>query len=89
MGFFVMIAQRTNGHGFPALCESAIASVRLVSSFYLVLAHSHVGRASRWISQVNLNAARSSRDHPHGNVCSARCHGYNPHKQPSLLHPTL
>jgi hypothetical protein len=21
--------------------------------------------------------------------CSARCHGYNPHTQPSLLHPTL
>jgi len=88
MGFFVMIAQRTNGHGFPALCEGANASVRLVSSFYLVLAHSHVGRASQWILQVNLNAARSSRDHQR-DVCSAHCHAYNPHKQPSLLHPTL
>jgi hypothetical protein len=35
MGFFVMIAQRINGHVFPALCNSANASVRLLSSFYL------------------------------------------------------
>jgi hypothetical protein len=84
-----MIAQRTNRHVFPALCNGANGSVRLISSFYIFLAHSHVARTRQWISQVNSNAARSSHDHQHGDVCSAPCHGYNPHKQPSLLHPTL
>ena len=33
MGFFVMIAQRTNSRSFPVLCNRANASVRLGSSF--------------------------------------------------------
>ena len=85
----MMIAQRPDCPIFPALCNGAYGSVRLVSSFYLVLAYSQVGRASQWISQVNLNAACPLHNHHHGSVCSARCHGYNPHSQPSLLHPTL
>ena len=84
-----MIAQRTNTHALAPFSARDNASVRLVSSFHIFLDHSHVGRASRWISQVNSNAPRSSRDHQHGDVCSARCQGYNPHRQPPLLHPTL
>ena len=85
----MMIAQRTKTRALAPLSTRANASVRLVSSFYLVLAYSQVGRASQWISQVNLNAACPLHNHHHGSVCSARCHGYNPHSQPSLLHPTL
>jgi len=88
-GFFVMIAQPTNTPALAPFSARANASVRLVASFHSFLAYSHVGRASRWISQVNSNAPRSSRDHQHGDVCSAPCHGYNPHRQPPLLPPTL
>ena len=51
-----MIAQRPSWHVFPTLCTRANASVRLVVSFHSFLAHSHVGRASRCISQVNSRA---------------------------------
>jgi hypothetical protein len=55
MGFFVMIAQRTNGHVFPALGNSANASMRLVSSFYLFCADFHFGRASQLSSLVDFS----------------------------------
>jgi hypothetical protein len=42
-----MIAQRTNGHVFPALGNSANASMRLVSSFYRFCADFHFGRANQ------------------------------------------
>ena len=84
-----MIAQRTNTHAFAPFSARANALVRLVSALHIFLAHSHFERTSRWISQVNSNATRSSPDHQHGDVCSARCQGYNPHRQPPLLHPTL
>ena len=64
LGFFVMISQRTNTHALAPFSARDNASVRLVSSFHIFLAHSHVGRASRWISQVNSNAPRSSRRSP-------------------------
>ena len=89
MGFFVMIAQRTDCQVFPALCTSANTSVRPVSSFYLFSADFLFGRASQLISLVNSNAARSSHDHQCCDVCSARCPRSNPHRQLSLLHPTL
>jgi hypothetical protein len=63
-----MIAQRTNTRVLAPRSARANASVRLVSSFYLVLAHSHVGRACQWISLVNSNAAASLHDHQHGHV---------------------
>jgi hypothetical protein len=85
----MMIAQRTKTRVLAPLSTRANASVRLVSSFYLVLAYSQVGRASQWISRINLNAARSSHDHQRCDVCSALCPRYNPHSQPSLRHPTL
>src|SRR5438093_1132322 len=72
LGFFVMIAQPTNTRALAPFSARANASVRLVVSFHSFLAYSHVGRASRWISQVNSNAPRSSRVHQHGDVCSAR-----------------
>jgi len=84
-----MIAQRNYCQVFSALCNSANTSVRLVSSFYLFSAYSHFGRACQLISLVNSNAAASLHDHPHGHVCSARCPRSNPHRQLSLLHPTL
>jgi hypothetical protein len=87
MGFFVMIAQRTHCQVFPVPCNSANASVRLVSSFYLFSARSHLGPACQSNSLVNSNAVASLREHPHGHVCSVRCPRYNPHSQPSLLHP--
>ncbi len=84
-----MGAQPTNWQAFPALPNSAKAPVRLLSSVYRFLPHSHFGATPQLISRVNSNAARSSYDHHHGDVCSAPCHDYNPHRQPSLLHPTL
>jgi hypothetical protein len=84
-----MIAQRTNGHVFPALGNSANASMRLVSLFYLFCADFHFGRANQLSSLINSNAARSSHNHQCCDVCSAPCPSYNPHRQPSLLHPTL
>src|SRR5439155_18101962 len=45
LGFFVMIAQRTNTRALAPFSARANASVRLVSSFHRFLAHSHVGRA--------------------------------------------
>jgi hypothetical protein len=89
MGFFVMIPLRTNTCVLLPLCNSATASLRLVSSFYLFSAHFYFGRASQLISQVNSNVACSSHDHHCYNVCSARCPRYNPHRRPSLLHPPL
>jgi hypothetical protein len=89
MGFFVMIAQRNYWHVFPALGNSATASVRLLSSLYLFSADFHFGHANQLSSMINSNAARSSHDPQCCDVCSARCLAYNPHKQPSLLHPTL
>lgn len=89
MGFFVMIAQRTKTRVIPPLCARANVSVRLGCSFYLFSAHSYFGRACPLSSLVNSNAARSSHDHPCCNACVARCPRYNPHRQPSLLHPTL
>jgi hypothetical protein len=83
-----MVAQRTNGQLFPALRNSANASVRLRSSFCLFLAHSHFAAARQWSSRVTANAARLSYDQ-NRDVGSAPCHGYNPHRQPSLLHPPL
>jgi hypothetical protein len=89
MGFFVMIAQRTNGHVFPALGNSANASMRLVSSFYLFSGDFHFGRANQLTSRVNSNAARASHNHQCCDVSSAHCPRYNPHTQLPLLHPTL
>jgi hypothetical protein len=89
MGFFLMIAQRTDWQVFPALRNSAKASVRLLSSFYLFSANSLFGRACQLSSRINSNAPRSSYDHQLGDVGSAPCHASNPHSQPSLLHPTL
>lgn len=84
-----MIDQRTNGQVFPALRNSAKASVRLLSSYFLLLTPSYFEDAPQLISRVNSNAARSSYVHQHGDVCSAPCRSYNPHRQLSLLHPTL
>ena len=84
-----MIAQRTNTHVLAPFSARANASVRLVSSFHLFLARSHFGGDRQLSSQVNLNAARSLHDHHHGNVWSAPCLRSNPHRRPSLLHPTL
>jgi len=84
-----MVAQRTKEPGFFARSNSANATVRLLSLFYLFLACSHVGPVSQFISLVNSNAARSSCDYHHRAVGSALCQGSNPHRQPSLLHPTL
>ena len=64
--------------------------LHLIPKGFVRVRHSGVlANRSRWISQVNSNAPRSSPDHQHGDVCSARCQGYNPHRQPPLLHPTL
>jgi len=84
-----MIAQRTSWHIFPALPNSAKASVRLLSSVYRFLTHSHIKAARQLSSRVNSNATLSSDVHHHGDACSAPCHGYNPHRQPLLLLPTL
>ena len=87
MGFFVMIPLRSNTRVLPPLCNSANASVRLVSSFYLFSAHFQ--RASQLCSLVNSNAACSSHDHQCYDVCSDRCPRCNPHRRPSLLHLPL
>ena len=84
-----MIAQRTDWQVFPALGNRAKASVRLLSSFCLFSANVHFGRACQSSSRINSNAVLSSHNHTHADVCSALCHGSNPHRQPSLLHPTL
>jgi hypothetical protein len=68
-----MITQRTNGHVFPALGNSANASMRLVSSFYLCCADFHFGRANQLHSLINSNAARSPHNHQYCDVCSAHC----------------
>ena len=51
-----MIAQPTNTRALAPVSARANASVRLVASFHSFLAHSHVERASRCISQVNSRA---------------------------------
>jgi hypothetical protein len=84
-----MIAQWTNTHVLLPLRVRANLSVRSVLSFYLFSAGSHFGSACRLNSLVNSNGAASLHDHPHSNVCSARCPRYNPHRQTLLLHPTL
>jgi hypothetical protein len=67
MGFFTMIGQQTSWDVFPALYNSANASVRLVSSFYRFSAHSHY----RLISPLKSNAACSSHDSRYCNGCSS------------------
>ena len=89
MGFFVMIAQRTNGHVFPALANSANASMRLVSSFYLFCADFLFGRANQLHSLIDSNAARCFTITSTAMFARLTALVYNPHRQPSLLHPTL
>jgi hypothetical protein len=89
MGFFVMIDQRPNWHVFPTLCTRANASVRRVSSLHLFSAHSRYRCASELQSVGNSNHARMSHDQQQCDVCSGRYPPYNPHRQSSLLHPTL
>jgi hypothetical protein len=89
MGFLVMIDQRPNCHVFLALCTRANASVRRVSSLHLFSAHSRYRCASELQSVENSNHARMSHDQQQCDVCSGRYPPYNPHRQSSLLHPTL
>jgi hypothetical protein len=84
-----MVAQPTKQYRLFARSNSAKAAVRLRSPFYRFWACSYVGRVSQLSSRANSNAARSSDNHPHGAVGWALCHGSNPHRQPSLLLPTL
>ena len=85
----MIIAQPTKEHRLFARTNSAKVSVRLLSSLYRFLAHSHFKAARQLSSQVNSNPARSSCDSHHRAVGSPLCQGSNPHRQPSLLHPTL
>jgi Transposase zinc-binding domain len=89
MGLFVMIAQPTKQHRLFARSNSAKVSVRLLSPFYRFSACSHFATARQLSSPLNSNAPRLLYLHHHGDICSAPCHGYNPHSQPSLLRPTL
>jgi len=84
-----MVAQRTKEQGGFARSNSANAALRLLSSLYRFLAHSHFAVAYQLVSPLNSDAPRSSYDHHHGDVGSAPCHGSNPHSQPLLLLPTL
>ena len=84
-----MVAQPTKQYRLFARSNSAKAAVCLLPPFYRFLACSHFAAARLLSSRVNPNAARSSDNHPHGAVGWALCHGSNPHRQPSLLLPTL
>jgi hypothetical protein len=84
-----MIDQRPNWHVFPAFDNSANASVRLVSSFYLVSADSRLHCASELHSVTNSNHIPVSHDQQQCDVCSCRYLPKNPHRRPLLLHPTL
>ena len=84
-----MFAQRPNSLLFQALDARANAPVRLVPSFYIFVAQSHFAAAPHVRSRVNSKPAYPLYDHHHGDVGSPPCQGYNLHRQPSLLLPTL
>jgi hypothetical protein len=84
-----MVTQPTKEHRLFARSNSANAAMRLLSSLYRFLAHSHFAVACQLVSPLNSDVPRSSYDHHHGDVGSVRCHRSNPHSQPSLLLPTL
>ena len=89
MGFFVMSGQRTNTLVLLSLCARANASVRCVSSLHLSSAHSRLRCASELQSVTNSNHTPVSHDQQRCDACSGSYPSYNPHRQSSLLHPTL
>ena len=84
-----MVAQRTKEQGRFARSNSAKASLRMLSPFCRIFAHSHFAAARQLSPPVKSNTPGSSYDHHHSAVGSAPCHGSNPHSQPLLLLPTL
>ena len=84
-----MVAQRTNSQVFPALRNSANASVRLLSWVYRFLGCAQVGRVSQLSSLVNSNVP--VRQTITTTAMSVRLPAMVtiPHSQPSLIHPTL
>ena len=89
MGFFVMIAQRPKTRVFAALCARANTSVRPVSSLHVLLADSLFRFTTQSQPIVALKTARYFHGQPCCYVCFGQSPPYNPHRQTSLLHPTL
>ena len=85
MGFFVMIDQRTKHRAFASLCAGAHASVRPVLLPLVLLWRF----ATRLQPIVASKTARCSHDQPCLSLYFAQSHPNNPHRQTSLLHPTL
>ena len=89
MGFFVMIDQRRKDRLFASLYARAHASVRPVLLLHVWLADSLFRFATRSQPIVASKTARPCQNPLRCYVCLTRCPRYNPHRQPSLLHPTL
>ena len=85
MGFFVMIDQQTKDRVPVLLCAKAHASVRAVLLLHVLLWRF----ATQLQPIVASKTARCSHDQPCRYLYFAQSHPNNPHRQPSLLHPTL
>src|SRR5688500_14467980 len=87
--FFVMIDQRTKDRAAAPLGARADASVRPISSLHVLLTDSLLSFAIRSQPIVASTTARYAYDRTCRYVCLAQVPPYNPHRQSSLLHPTL
>jgi hypothetical protein len=89
MGFFVMIDQRSKSRVLEPLCARAYASVRPVLLLHLLLADSLFRFATPSQPIVCVKDCPVFYDELCWYVCFGQSPQYNPHRQPSLLHPTL